>query len=229
MNPFKSLNRFFSRLPLHLAIILMCVMWLAPTLGLFATSFRTREEVRSTGWWTIALPKEQTGQKEYALYCAACHGTDGKSLPGANLSDPALTAQYPRANRLLAALRQEINGGAHLIDPPLPEKPAEALELLPPIVTYMQTLSGTETAGRFTLRNYADALVGYKGTQDYLTDCEQGVASALAKFNCNTSDLLNPEGMGRAFLNTTLVVVPATILPIFFAALAAYAFAWMDF
>ncbi|RME90401.1 MAG: carbohydrate ABC transporter permease [Anaerolineae bacterium] len=127
-------------------------------------------------------------------------------------------------------LRKEINGRPHLVDPPLPENPRQAQEFLSPVLTYLQTISGGHVAGhRFTLRNYADALVGYKGTQDYLTDCQQGVSSTLAKFNCDASDLLNPEGMGRAFLNTVIVTVPSTILPILFAALAAYAFAWLDF
>ncbi|MDF1519989.1 MAG: carbohydrate ABC transporter permease [Brevefilum sp.] len=35
--------------------------------------------------------------------------------------------------------------------------------------------------------------------------------------------------MGRAFLNSLIVTIPATILPILFAAFAGYAFAWMDF
>jgi alpha-glucoside transport system permease protein len=35
--------------------------------------------------------------------------------------------------------------------------------------------------------------------------------------------------MGRAFLNSLLVTLPATILPILFAAFAGYAFAWLDF
>jgi alpha-glucoside transport system permease protein len=89
--------------------------------------------------------------------------------------------------------------------------------------------TGGETPARLTLRNYADALVGYKGTQDYLTDCEQGVESTLAKFNCDASDLLSPEGIGRAYLNTLLVTIPATVFPILLAAFAAYAIAWFDF
>ena len=47
--------------------------------------------------------------------------------------------------------------------------------------------------------------------------------------NCNCSDLGNPRGMGRAFVNSLIVAIPATLLPILFAAFAAYAFAWMDF
>jgi alpha-glucoside transport system permease protein len=35
--------------------------------------------------------------------------------------------------------------------------------------------------------------------------------------------------MGRAFLNSLAVAIPSTLLPIVFAAFAAYAFSWMDF
>jgi alpha-glucoside transport system permease protein len=118
-----------------------------------------------------------------------------------------------------------------LEDPVLPENANEALDTLAPILAYIENLSaGEEAAGlNLSIRNYADALVGYKGTQDYLTDCEQEVESTLAKFECDASDLLAPEGMGRAFINTLIVTVPAALLPILFAAFAAYAFAWMDF
>ena len=150
MKPLSRLNQFFSKAPIHVALILMCLIWLIPTVGLFISSFRTREDVRTSGWWTALIPYSVDGQKRPAM-------------------------------------------------------------------------------SNLTLRNYADAIVGYKGTQDYLTDCTQGVSSTLAKFKCSIVDMLNPEGMGRAFINTLIVTVPATILPILFAAFAAYAFAWMDF
>jgi len=230
MKPFQRLNRIFNHLPVHLALILMFLAWVLPTLGLFVTSFRNSEDVRTTGWWTALAARQTPGAPEYTTYCASCHGADGKALPAADLSDPTLIEKYPRSNRLLAMLRKEINGQPHLVDPGLPENPNEALEKLSPILTYMQDFSGsTQDQSRFTLRNYADALVGYKGTQNYITDCEQGVESALSKFKCTAADLLNPEGMGRAFVNSLLVAVPSTLLPILLAAFAAYAFAWMDF
>ena len=37
------------------------------------------------------------------------------------------------------------------------------------------------------------------------------------------------QSVGRAFLNTMTVAIPATIIPILVAAFAAYALAWMDF
>jgi alpha-glucoside transport system permease protein len=234
MKPLARLNRFFNHLPVNLAIAVLCLVWIVPTLGVFVTSFRSREAVRTTGWWTVLNPfgkAEIEGQAEYTAYCASCHGEQGDLLPEANLSDPELVANYPRSNRLLAMLRRDIEGEPHLDDPVLPDDPNEALEILAPILIYVDSLAGGEKAkvGELGLRNYADALVGYKGTHDYLTDCEQGVESTLAKFDCNAGDLLSPEGMGQAFWNTLLVSVPSTLLPILFAAFAAYAFAWMDF
>ncbi|MPZ50316.1 MAG: ABC transporter permease subunit [Dehalococcoidia bacterium] len=45
----------------------------------------------------------------------------------------------------------------------------------------------------------------------------------------NYDAVLSQRGMGRAFVNSMIITVPATVLVILVAALAAYAFAWMDF
>ncbi|MFJ5293940.1 carbohydrate ABC transporter permease [Streptomyces sp. NPDC088348] len=45
----------------------------------------------------------------------------------------------------------------------------------------------------------------------------------------NYSALLGNAGMTRAFWNTVLISVPATFLVVVIAALAAYAFAWLEF
>jgi alpha-glucoside transport system permease protein len=86
---------------------------------------------------------------------------------------------------------------------------------------------GKEDTKLFTIENYVDAIVGYRGTRTYLRDCASG--NQPVSFRCAISDLLNSRGMGRAFLNSLLVTIPATILPILFAAFAGYAFAWLDF
>lgn len=43
------------------------------------------------------------------------------------------------------------------------------------------------------------------------------------------TQVLNAQGMGRAFLNSLIISIPGTILPVLVAAFAAYAFAWMKF
>jgi alpha-glucoside transport system permease protein len=45
----------------------------------------------------------------------------------------------------------------------------------------------------------------------------------------NYQSVLTRQGLGRAFLNSLFISVPATILPVLCAGFAAYAFAWMEF
>ncbi len=45
----------------------------------------------------------------------------------------------------------------------------------------------------------------------------------------NYDYVINADRMGPAFMNSLLVTVPATVIPITMAAFAAYAFAWMKF
>ena len=45
----------------------------------------------------------------------------------------------------------------------------------------------------------------------------------------NYPHVLAKNGIGQAFVNSLLITIPATIIPIVVAAFAAYAFAWMEF
>jgi len=45
----------------------------------------------------------------------------------------------------------------------------------------------------------------------------------------NYTEVLGSEGMFNAFVNSLIVTIPATVIPITLAAFAAYAFAWMRF
>lgn len=84
-----------------------------------------------------------------------------------------------------------------------------------------------ENTERFTIDNYVDALMGYRGRGSYLEACQSG--ETPLGFKCNITDILNPRGMGRAFVNSLIVTLPAVVFPILFAAFAGYAFAWLDF
>lgn len=45
----------------------------------------------------------------------------------------------------------------------------------------------------------------------------------------NYENVLTADGMAAAFVNSLIVTIPATVIPITIAAFAAYAFAWMKF
>jgi alpha-glucoside transport system permease protein len=45
----------------------------------------------------------------------------------------------------------------------------------------------------------------------------------------NYQQVINAQGMGQAFLNSLIIAIPSTILPVLVASFAAYAFAWLKF
>jgi alpha-glucoside transport system permease protein len=99
--------RGLNKTPIHIALAIVALIWLVPTVGLLITSFRPRSDIASTGWWEI-------------------------------------------------------------------------------LSTF-----------RFTLENYAQ--------------------------------VVGSQGMGRAFLNSLIISIPSTILPLVVCSLAAYAFSWLRF
>ena len=103
----QRLVRFLNKSPIHIALGVIAVIWLAPTIGLFVTSFRPRSDIQVTGWWESFL-------------------------------------QF-----------------------------------------------------RYTLANYAEVLSG--------------------------------QGMLQAFVNTLLIAIPSTLIPLVLASMAAYAFSWLHF
>ncbi len=45
----------------------------------------------------------------------------------------------------------------------------------------------------------------------------------------NYQEVVGQAGIGKAFVNSLFIAIPATIIPLFVAAFAAYAFSWMEF
>jgi len=49
----NKLTKILSSLPLQLAVISICLIWSLPSVGLLVSSFRSRNDVFATGWWTV--------------------------------------------------------------------------------------------------------------------------------------------------------------------------------
>jgi len=214
------IKKILRNAPTHIVLVGICLIWLIPAIGLLVTSLRPFQDINYSGWWTaLSAPR---GSEEYSQTCASCHGSDGRAIATADLTDPDLVGQYPRSIKLLAMLKQDIEGQPHLEDAPMPA-PQQAAD----IANYLRRISGIEARPRFTPNNYIDAMMGYRGTANYVTDCATG--EQALDLNCNISDLINPRGMGRAFLNSLLVAIPCVFFPILIASFAAYAFSWLHF
>ncbi len=60
-------QRMVSSLVVNGVLILICLLWLLPSLGIFITSFRTSEDIFKTGWWTVFPHKGFTKVDQIAL------------------------------------------------------------------------------------------------------------------------------------------------------------------
>jgi alpha-glucoside transport system permease protein len=218
------IKMILSGLPTHVVLIGLCLVWLIPTIGLFVTSLRPFQDINESGWWTALAPRETVGQDVYEKYLAPHYGPDGKAVEGVDLFDPELIGQFRRSIELTVFLREQVEEGKVQL-----EEMPDAQEMTD-LLAYLRRVSGVEDAAsrpRFTLNNYIDALMGYRGTANYVADCATG--EQALDLSCNISDVMNPRGMGQAFINSLLVAIPCVILPLLFAAFAGYAFSWLHF
>jgi alpha-glucoside transport system permease protein len=51
--PAARLAAFVRRMPVHLTLLALGLVWLVPTVGLAITSFRPRSDILSSGWWHV--------------------------------------------------------------------------------------------------------------------------------------------------------------------------------
>jgi alpha-glucoside transport system permease protein len=55
----SAIDRFganLQRLPLHIIIIVFCLIWIVPTVGMVINSFRSLSDMSQSGWWTTLFP-----------------------------------------------------------------------------------------------------------------------------------------------------------------------------
>jgi len=194
----------------HLSVVLLVGLWLFPTVGLLVSSFRTADQIATSGWWRALFPSEQnlvlrTGApsdqtQEGSLYVIEGNlfVEDGKPRPEATISVWGITSQDIAAYSAGDTADRGADGRVTVLengdyrfekDSAFEGRRGDRI-----FVT-------ARTPPEFTLRNYQNVLF----------------------------DPSNREGMSKAFFNTLTVTIPATIIPILVAAFAAYALAWMDF
>jgi len=191
----------------HASVALLVLMWIFPTVGLFVSSFRTADQISSSGWWAALFPSVQ--------------------------------------NEVIRVLDpddfREADGDMFVVRGNLFEESAEK------VISVWGTSSRSidaYTAGEVadlgdgeTMTVAANGDYEWRGTDEQISGRGQRVfvtAEAPPEFTLENYDNMllderNSEGMAKAFFNTLTVTIPATIVPIVFAAFAAYALAWMNF
>ncbi len=186
----------------NLTAVFLVVLWLLPTLGLFVSSFRDRDQISASGWWKALFPAEQSEQ-----YRAG---------------DPASAVQVDGLFVIEGNVFEEGSGGT---------VSAFGTTSLDPAATAAGETALTSDGYALTVNSDGSykltsetAFEGTRGERLFVT------TSTPARLTTeNYTRVLGAEGIGRSFLNTLTVTIPATIIPILVAAFAAYALAWMEF
>lgn len=51
-------KKLFNDILVNGALLLLVIIWTIPTLGLFVSSFRSRQDIQTSGWWTVLPHRE---------------------------------------------------------------------------------------------------------------------------------------------------------------------------
>ncbi|WP_103172586.1 carbohydrate ABC transporter permease [Paracoccus sp. SY] len=184
----------------NIAAFLLVLLWTIPTLGLLVSSFRDRDQILTSGWWQSFSPQEATG------FVRTGTGDDAVQEDG----------QYVIEGTVLEEGQNLIGWGIRAREPAA-FQPGETTEI--------------EDGWQLTVAEDGS----YRLTSDTPFEMRRGerifvTTGAPARLTTENYDrVLTAEGLGRAFMNTMTVTIPATVIPILIAAFAAYALAWMEF
>lgn len=188
------------------SVLFLVVLWVIPTLGLLISSFRTADQIATSGWWKSLFPSEQN----LTLRTAAPETQileNGMYVIEGNLFDEgqkATISKWGVSSRAVDAF-----------------EPGQTAEL---------RRGGTITVdanGNYKAQN-AEEFTGSRGPRVFVS-AELPPEFTLDNYHKVLLAEDSTDSMGRAFFNTLTVTIPATIIPILVAAFAAYALAWMEF
>lgn len=190
----------------HLSLVAMVVLWLFPTVGLLVSSFRTTDQISTSGWWNSLSSSEQnltlrTDAPDTQIEKDGLFIIEGNLFGEASDADISVWGTSSRSiDDYTPGDVAELKNGAtvtvaangdYLMQSEVPMDGRRGQRVF---VT-------AQTPPEFTLDNYRNVLL----------------------------DKNNRQGMTKAFFNTLTVTIPATVIPVLVAAFAAYALAWMDF
>ena len=193
---------FAQRWGVHIAVLLIVIVWTIPTLGILVSSLRDKDQIAVSGWWTALTTSSQTGQGRTDAADAQVEQGGRFVISGNLLEDGTALTITAFGTRIQEPTAHEAGTVAELEDG----------------VTLQVNEDGSY------VHSSPVAFEGRRGERVFFE------ASTPPRFTTeNYETVLFSEGIGRSFINSLTVTIPATIIPILIAAFAAYALAWMRF
>ena len=192
----------WGKVAAHLALLALVIFWTFPTAGLLISSLRDKDQLTTSGWWTALITSE--------------------SNAFARLGTSADQVEENGVWHIRGKLFNETDG-----------------RYVVAFGTSFDNVSGAPAGGSLDMPMGGSITVNANGEYDWSSATQFDVTRAPRLFFVeaippqftldNYKEVLSSEGIGRSFINSFTVTVPATVIPILIAAFAAYALAWMTF
>lgn len=191
-----------GRIFTHLALLFLVILWTFPTAGLLISSLRDKDQLAVSGWWT-ALTTSVSQEVVRLPQGDAAVEENGKFIIRGNIFGTG-------TNKTLASFGLAAN-----------------------------ELAAAPAGGALPMRDGGTITIQRDGAYEWVSDTAfthtRGprvfyISEIAPRFTLeNYGEVLSADGVGRSFINSFTVTIPATVIPILIAAFAAYALAWMRF
>ena len=186
----------------QLLLLLFVIIWITPTFGLFISSFRDKDLLATSGWWTSLITTQvneihrSKGNKdqifENGYYIIKDNLFD--NINGKRISSFGITSK--NINEFKVGKTAAFKDGSTLI-------------------VYQNGNYEWKSEKEFKKK---------KGKRIFIT------ANSPPRFTLNNyREVLFKEGLGQAFLNTIAVALPSTLIPLIICSFFAYSLTWMNF
>ena len=192
---------------LHLSVALLVLLWLFPTVGLFVSSFRTADQISTSGWWSALREVQQNMVLRTADPDDFRVERDGRYFVEGKLFEKGVEAKIKVWGTSSKRIDEFVPGDLADL------KKGETITV--------------DAVGNYVWSGPEERMKG-RGQRVFVT-AQTPPDFTLANYDSMLFDENNYEGISKAFFNTLTVTIPATIIPIVIAAFAAFALAWMEF
>tara|TARA_B100001250_G_scaffold402194_1_gene415002 strand:+ start:83 stop:1222 length:1140 start_codon:yes stop_codon:yes gene_type:complete len=192
----------FSSILSQLLLLLFVIIWILPTFGLFVSSFRDKDLLAISGWWT-------------SLFTTNINEIHRMSGMDQQIKDGDF---YIIEGKLFKE-----SSGKKIISFGITSKRINEFVVATPATFKDMSIVTVYENGKYIWKSKIE-FKKKKGKRLFITSL-----SPPSFTLDNYKEVLFKEGIGQSFINTMAVALPSTLIPLIICSFFAYSLTWMQF